>query len=69
GRPVERIVVPDDQWRDQLIEHGVPEPQADLLLGLFRASRAKGFAETGPTLGGLLGREPLDLHGFLTESL
>ncbi|MFJ4414340.1 SDR family oxidoreductase [Streptomyces sp. NPDC088925] len=69
ARPVERIVVPDDQWRDQLTGHGVPEPQADLLLGLFRASRAKEFAETGPTLGDLLGREPLDLHGFLTESL
>ncbi|MFJ4434785.1 NAD(P)H-binding protein [Streptomyces sp. NPDC088923] len=69
GRPVERIVVPDDQWRDQLVGHGVPEPQADLLLGLFRASRAREFAETGPALGELLGREPRDLRGFLTESL
>ncbi len=69
GRQVERIVVPDDQWRDQLIGHGMPEPQADLLLGLFRASRAKEFAETGPALGELLGREPRDLRGFLTDNL
>jgi uncharacterized protein YbjT (DUF2867 family) len=69
GRPVERVVVPDEQWHGQLIGHGVPEPQADLLLGLFLASRAKEFAETGPALGRLLGREPQDLRGFLTESL
>ena len=56
GRPIRRIVVSDDDYRAGLIAHGVPEPQADMLLGLFAASRQGDFAPAGSALAKLLGR-------------
>ena len=40
----------DTEYRAGLISHGVPEPRADLLVGLFAASRKGEFAAVDPTL-------------------
>ncbi len=58
GKDITRIVVSDDEYRQGLIGHGVPEPQAEMLVGLFEASRAGEFAVVDPTLTRLLGRSP-----------
>jgi uncharacterized protein YbjT (DUF2867 family) len=65
GRPVRRVVVDDEDWVARLIEHGMPEPVAQLLLGSFLASRRGEFAVTDPTLGSLLGRTPTPIRPAL----
>jgi NAD(P)H dehydrogenase (quinone) len=56
GRAIRRVVAGDDEWTAGLIGHGVPAAQANMLLGMFRASRRGEFATTGPVLENLLGR-------------
>ncbi|MFC9467915.1 NAD(P)H-binding protein [Streptomyces coelicoflavus] len=58
GRTVERVVPDDEQWVADQITTGVPEPMARLMLTWYQAARAGCFAEAGPLLGELLGREP-----------
>ncbi|WP_244180677.1 hypothetical protein [Amycolatopsis pretoriensis] len=59
GREVKRVVVDDEQWVAGRIAAGTPEPMARMLLAFFIAARRGDFAETGPRLEELLGREPL----------
>lgn len=47
------------------LEIAVPEPAADMLVGLFAASRRGGFAAVDPTLEHLLGRPPLTVRDVL----
>ncbi|MFM9370874.1 NAD(P)H-binding protein [Streptomyces sp. Da 82-17] len=58
GRPVERIVVEDEQWVADQIAIGVPEQLAGLMLTWYEAARAGHFAEATPLLAELLGRAP-----------
>jgi NAD(P)H dehydrogenase (quinone) len=69
GRPVTRVTVTDEQYRAGLVSHGVPAPQADMLAGLFAASRQGEFAAVDPTLERLLGRPPLSMRDVLAASL
>lgn len=48
GRPIRRIVVPDDEFRDGMIARGVPPERADMMLGIFQASRQGGFTRLAP---------------------
>ncbi|RFU85510.1 SDR family NAD(P)-dependent oxidoreductase [Streptomyces triticagri] len=58
GRPVERIVLDDEQWVADQIATGVPDQMARLMLSWYQAARAGYFAEAGPLLAELLGRPP-----------
>jgi len=69
GRPIRRVVVSDAAYRDGLISHGVPESAADMLVGLFAASRQGAFAPADPTLARLLGRSPIPLRDVLQTAL
>jgi uncharacterized protein YbjT (DUF2867 family) len=65
GRPIRRVVVPDAEYRDGLLSHGVPEQGADMLVGLFAASRQGEFARVDPALARLTGRPPTPLRDVL----
>ena len=65
GRPVRRVVADDDEWRAGLVQHGVPEEQATMLLGMFHASRRGEFATTGPALEEVLGRAATPVRSIL----
>ena len=65
GRPIRRVVVTDARYREHLVANGVPEPAADLLVGLFAASRRGEFAAVDPTLARLIGRPPLTVRDVL----
>jgi NAD(P)H dehydrogenase (quinone) len=65
GRTIRRVVADDNEWVAGLVEHGVPEGSAQMLLGMFHASRAGEFTTTGPTLTSLIGREPLSVRQLL----
>jgi uncharacterized protein YbjT (DUF2867 family) len=64
GRPIRRTVVSDAQYREDLVAHGVPAP-AEMLVGLFAASRNREFAAVDLTLERLLGRPPLTIRDVL----
>ncbi len=64
-RPIRRIVVSDDDYRDAMVARGVPEPAADMLVGLFLASRRGEFAQTDPTLARLIGHPPTSVRDVL----
>jgi NAD(P)H dehydrogenase (quinone) len=51
------------------VGHGVPESAADILLGIFAASRAGEFAAVDPTLATLLGRTPTGLEAYLRDEI
>ncbi|MGP4101684.1 NmrA family NAD(P)-binding protein [Nonomuraea sp. KM90] len=65
GRPISRVVAGDAEWAATLVGHGVPEQQAGLLLGMFRAARHGEFATTGPELESLLQRPATPLRSIL----
>jgi hypothetical protein len=66
GRPITRTLVTDQEYRKELISHGLPERSADMLVGLFKASRRGEFATVDPTLERLLGRKPVSMREYLT---
>ncbi len=69
GRPIRRVVVADDAYRAGLVAHGVPEPQADMFLGLFVAARQGAFTRVDPTLGRLIGRPPMPVRDALKAAI
>ncbi len=69
GRPVERVVVTDDAYRTSLVSHGVPASAADMLVGLFAASRQGEFSAVDPTLANLLGRPPISMREVLKKKI
>ncbi|HYZ57805.1 MAG TPA: NAD(P)H-binding protein [Streptosporangiaceae bacterium] len=69
GRPIRRIVVSDADYRAGLLAHGLPEPAADMLVGLFAASRQGQFAPAGPALARLLGRPTMTLADILKATI
>ena len=69
GRPITRVTVRDEEYRADLIARGVPAPRADLLVGLFVASRRGEFAAVDPTLSRLLGRPPRSIREILATRI
>jgi NAD(P)H dehydrogenase (quinone) len=69
GRAIKRVTVSDEEYRANLITHGAPEPQADMLVGMFAASRKGEFAQVSPDLAHLIGRPPTPLRAFLKAAL
>lgn len=69
GRPIRRVVVPDDEHRAALVARGVPEHAADIFVGLFAASRQGRFERVEPTLARLVGRPPTPLRDVLKEAI
>lgn len=68
-RQIRRMVVPDAEHWAAMVARGVPEPAADMLLGLFAASRQGEFANVDPTLGRLIGRPPTSLRDTLKAAI
>jgi len=69
GRQIRRVVVPDQEYRQGLLTAGVPAPAADMLVGLFAASRSGDFGPADPALAGLLGRPATTIEDYLLTSL
>jgi NAD(P)H dehydrogenase (quinone) len=69
GRPIRRVVVADAAYRAGMVAHGVPAPAADMLVGLFAASRQGDFAHVDPTLARLIGRPPVPVRDVLKAAI
>jgi uncharacterized protein YbjT (DUF2867 family) len=69
GRTMRHVVVPDAEYRTELVGHGAPEAAADMLVGMFTASRRGDFAAVDPTLPRLLGRPATPLSEVLAAAV
>ncbi|MEU7837292.1 NAD(P)H-binding protein [Nonomuraea sp. NPDC049129] len=69
GRPIRRVTITDEQYVANLLSHGVPEPQARMLVGMFAASRQGEFAQVGPALADLIGHPPTPLRDVMKAAL
>lgn len=67
GRQIRRVIADDDEWCAGLVAHGVPEGQAQTLLGMFHASRQGEFDVVDPALEKLLGHPPTTLETLLAR--
>ena len=65
GRTVRRVVASDEDFTAVMTSRGVPEEAADMLVGMFRASRRGEFAVTDPTLEDLLDHPATPLRATL----
>ncbi|MEV4351031.1 NAD(P)H-binding protein [Actinoplanes sp. NPDC049596] len=64
GRPIRRVVVPADEFKQ-----GLPEPTATMMAGMFEAARRGEFRPAGPALAGLIGRPATSLEDYLRQVL
>lgn len=69
GRAVRRVVVSDEAYRGTLVANGLPTPVADMLVGIFAASRRGAFSRTDATLGRLIGHAPIEVKEVLGKAL
>lgn len=67
GRPIRREVVSDEDFSAKLAARGTPPGAANMLLGLYKASRAGEFATTDPLLERLLGRPATTMRELLAQ--
>ena len=65
GREIARVTISDEEQRISMLARGTPEHVADLMGGLYRASRANEFARVDGTLERLLGRAPVSMRQVL----
>lgn len=69
GRPVERQVLSDEAYREQLLALGLPEVAGVVFTQIFAALREGRLATVSPALGELLGRAPQTPEAFLRGAL
>ena len=69
GREIRHVVVGDEEYRQDLRSAGLPAPAADILVGMFAASRRGDFRPAGPALPALLGRPATPLREYLAAAL
>lgn len=65
GRTIQRVVADDDEWTTQLTAHGAPAHVAQMMLGMFRASRRGEFSTTGPALEDVIGHPATSIRTVL----
>lgn len=69
GREVRRVVVSDDAYCAALVANGLPPRVAEMLTGIFEASRNGAFSRTDAALERLIGRSPVDVRQALSMAL
>jgi uncharacterized protein YbjT (DUF2867 family) len=69
GREIRHVVVEDEEYRQGLLAAGLPESAADMLVGLFAASRRGDFGPADPALATLLGRPTTTIEDYLRGAL
>ncbi len=69
GHPVERRTLADEDLRARLSAHGAPAPTAEMILGLYLASRNGEFEAVDPTLERMLGRRPIGMRELIGREL
>lgn len=66
GKEVQRITVPDDEFKKSLLTY-LPPPVADMFMGMFIASRNREFDVVDPFLGKLIGRPTTPFRQYVVD--
>lgn len=69
GYTVARVVMDDAAWVQSAVEHGMAAPDAQFVLGMFRAARAGEFAVIDPTLESILARPAAPARRTIEKAL
>jgi len=69
GRTIKRVVADDAEFVAGMVGAGVPQARADMMLGMFLASRNGEFSATDSALADILGRPATTLRAYLGEVL
>jgi uncharacterized protein YbjT (DUF2867 family) len=69
GREVQREVISDEAFAEELRGRGLPEAVLAIPLGFYRAARAGEFSNVDPTLEQLLGRKLQTLRDVLGRAI
>ena len=69
GQQIRHVVISDEEYRQGLLAAGLPVPAADMLVGLFAASRRGDFGPADPALAELLGRPTIGIEQYLRGAL
>ena len=69
GKPIDRVVIDDEQWTAGAVANGMPAAAAAFTLGIFRAARAGEFDVTDPTLTQILRRPAATARSILERIL
>ena len=69
AQPVQRKILPDEEFRAKMATRGLPGHVVGILLGFYLASRQGEFAAVDPTLGRLLGRDPISMRDVIAKNL
>ena len=65
GREVVHEVISDEEYRQNALKHGYPEPVVGMLVSMFHAIRDGEFNVVDQTLERVLGRRPTNLKAIL----
>ena len=69
GKPVNRIVITEDQMREKFAARGAPARAADMVLGLYAAARTGEFEDSGNLLENLIGRTPKTMKDLIAAHM
>lgn len=67
GRDIRHVVISDEEYRHDLLAAGLPAHAADILVGMFAASRRGDFGPADPALATLLGRPTTTIEQYLRD--
>jgi NAD(P)H dehydrogenase (quinone) len=68
GRKIRHVIISDEEYRHALLSAGAPAPAADMLIGMFAASRRGSFGPSDPALATLLERPATTVEEYLRGS-
>ena len=69
AQPVHRQILPDEAFQAKMASRGMPGHVVGIMLGFYLASRQGEFAAVDPTLGRLLGRNPISMRDVIAEKV
>jgi uncharacterized protein YbjT (DUF2867 family) len=68
GRPVGYVAIPNDAFRQSLIDNGWPAESAGFMAGLFQPVEQGWAAAVSPAVATILGRAPVTFRQFASEN-
>ena len=69
GREVVLELISDEEYRQNALSHGYPEPMVGMLVAMFQAIRNGEFNVVDPTMERVLGRNPTNMKEVLAPLL
>jgi uncharacterized protein YbjT (DUF2867 family) len=69
GRPVGYVAIPNEAFRQSLLDNGLPAESAAFMAALFQPVEQGGAAAVSPAVATILGRAPVTFRQFASENV